>query len=52
MDINAWLRPPSSHKVISGISSLQGGVRGGKGPRGGHIATTGSNMEWVDSGWI
>ena len=33
MDINAGPWTPSSQKVISGISCLQGGwVRGGKGP--------------------
>ena len=30
MDINACLRPPSSLKVISGISCLQGGLGGGR----------------------
>ena len=30
MDINAWLRPPGSHKVISSISGLQGGVGRGR----------------------
>ena len=32
MDINAWLRSPSSQKVISSISCLLGGIGGGKGP--------------------
>ena len=32
MDINGWLRSPSSYKVIGGISYLQGGIGGGKGP--------------------
>ena len=33
MDINTGLRPPSSHKVISDISCLQGGVGVGRVPK-------------------
>ena len=52
MDINTGLRPPSSHKVISNMSCLQGGVGGGKGPCGGRIARVGYNGDWVDSDQI
>ena len=52
MDINGWLRSPSSYKVIGGISCLQGGIGSGKGPSGGRIARIGSNGDWVDFGRI
>ena len=49
-DTNTCLRPPSSDKVINGISCLQGGGR--KCPQGGRIARIVSNGDWVHSGWI
>ena len=52
MDINAWLKPPSSQKVIGGISCPQGvGVGVGR-VWGGPIERIGSNRDWVDSGRI
>ena len=42
MDINAWLRSPSSHMVISGIPCLQGG--GGEGGEG-------SLRRWYCKNW-